>query len=113
METLYKTEAKSLLRFPGGQGPLPPSSYFPWDVPQPLRGRKNVFFFFKLYNIVLVLPNIEMDPPQVYFIHNNDHLTNFSDEDHHVLESTFKIIQDGFLAPCSSLANPKSGKGTK
>ena len=24
------------------------------------------FFFFKLYNIVLVLPNIEMDPPQVY-----------------------------------------------
>ena len=23
-------------------------------------------FFFKLYNIVLVLPNIEMDPPQVY-----------------------------------------------
>ena len=25
-----------------------------------------VFFFFKLYNIVLVLPNIEMNPPQVY-----------------------------------------------
>ena len=24
------------------------------------------FFFFKLYNIVLVLPNIEMNPPQVY-----------------------------------------------
>jgi len=23
-------------------------------------------FIFKLYNIVLVLPNIEMDPPQVY-----------------------------------------------
>ena len=89
METLYKTEAKSLLRFPGDQGPLPPSSYFPWDVSQPLRGRKNVF------------------------IHNNDHLANFSDEDHHVLESSFKIIQDGFLAPCSSLANPKSGKGTK
>ena len=27
---------------------------------------KTLFFFFKLYNIVLVLPNIEMDPPQVY-----------------------------------------------
>ena len=26
----------------------------------------NKFFFFKLYNIVLVLPNIEMNPPQVY-----------------------------------------------
>ena len=24
------------------------------------------YFIFKLYNIVLVLPNIEMDPPQVY-----------------------------------------------
>ena len=24
------------------------------------------FFFFKLYNIVLVLPNIEMNPPRVY-----------------------------------------------
>ena len=24
------------------------------------------YFFFKLYNIVLVLPNIEMNPPQVY-----------------------------------------------
>ena len=24
------------------------------------------FFFFKLYNIVLVLPNIKMNPPQVY-----------------------------------------------
>ena len=24
------------------------------------------FFIFKLYNIVLVLPNIEMNPPQVY-----------------------------------------------
>ena len=24
------------------------------------------FFFFKLYNILLVLPNIEMNPPQVY-----------------------------------------------
>ena len=24
-------------------------------------------FIFKLYNIVLVLPNIEMNPPQVYF----------------------------------------------
>ena len=23
------------------------------------------FFFFKLYNIVLVLPNIKMNPPQV------------------------------------------------
>ena len=23
-------------------------------------------FIFKLYNIVLVLPNIEMNPPQVY-----------------------------------------------
>ena len=29
---------------------------------------KNIlfFFFFKLYNIVLVLPNIKMNPPQVY-----------------------------------------------
>ena len=25
-----------------------------------------IFFFFKLYNIVLVLPNIEMNLPQVY-----------------------------------------------
>ena len=25
-----------------------------------------LFFFFKLYNIVLVLPNIKMNPPQVY-----------------------------------------------
>ena len=25
-----------------------------------------LFFIFKLYNIVLVLPNIEMNPPQVY-----------------------------------------------
>ena len=25
-----------------------------------------VLFIFKLYNIVLVLPNIEMNPPQVY-----------------------------------------------
>ena len=25
-----------------------------------------VYFIFKLYNIVLVLPNIEMNPPQVY-----------------------------------------------
>ena len=27
--------------------------------------RRLFFFFFKLYNIVLVLPNIEMNPPQV------------------------------------------------
>jgi len=26
----------------------------------------NFYFVFKLYNIVLVLPNIEMNPPQVY-----------------------------------------------
>ena len=26
------------------------------------------YFIFKLYNIVLVLPNIEMNPPQVYLI---------------------------------------------
>jgi len=25
-----------------------------------------ILFFLKLYNIVLVLPNIEMNPPQVY-----------------------------------------------
>ena len=25
------------------------------------------YFIFKLYNIVLVLPNFEMNPPQVYF----------------------------------------------
>ena len=51
--------------------------------------------------------------PKDVFIHNNDHRANFSNEDHHIPESSFKIIQDGFLAPCSSLANPKSGKGTK
>ena len=28
-----------------------------------------LFFFFKLYIIVLVLPNIKMNPPQVY--HNS------------------------------------------
>ena len=27
---------------------------------------QDLFFFFKLYNIVLVLPNIKMNPPQVY-----------------------------------------------
>ena len=27
------------------------------------------YFIFKLYNVVLVLPNIEMNPPQVYPIH--------------------------------------------
>ena len=27
---------------------------------------KKFYFIFKLYNIVLVLPNIEMNPPQVY-----------------------------------------------
>ena len=26
----------------------------------------NFYFIFKLYNIVLVLPNIEMNPPQLY-----------------------------------------------
>ena len=26
----------------------------------------NFYFIFKLYNIVLVLPNIEMNPPHVY-----------------------------------------------
>ena len=32
-----------------------------------LWGRKNVaFFFFLLYNIILVLPYIKMNPPQVY-----------------------------------------------
>ena len=25
-----------------------------------------ILFFFKLYSIVLVLPNIEMNPPQIY-----------------------------------------------
>ena len=25
------------------------------------------YFIFKLYNIVLILPNIEMNPPQVFF----------------------------------------------
>ena len=29
------------------------------------------YFIFKLYNIVLVLPNIEMDPPQVYAMEYN------------------------------------------
>ena len=30
------------------------------------RGYSSVLFFFKLYIIVLVLPNIKMNPPQVY-----------------------------------------------
>ena len=37
--------------------------------PQDLQGILFFFLFyfiFKLYNIVLVLPNIEMNPPQVY-----------------------------------------------
>ena len=38
--------------------------------PTPPLGEILFFFFFnfifKLYNIVLVLPNIEMNPPQVY-----------------------------------------------
>ena len=29
-------------------------------------GEDSFFFFFKLYIIVLVLPNIKMNPPQVY-----------------------------------------------
>ena len=28
--------------------------------------KKKIYFIFKFYNIVLVLPNIEMNPPQVY-----------------------------------------------
>ena len=28
------------------------------------------YFIFKLYNIILVLPNIEMNPPQVYLCLN-------------------------------------------
>ena len=31
-----------------------------------LISRSAFYFFFKLYNIVLVLPNIEMNPSQVY-----------------------------------------------
>jgi len=38
-----------------------------WDrTPQTKELLLLFFFFFKLYNIVLVLPNIEMNPPQVY-----------------------------------------------
>ena len=29
------------------------------------------FFFFKLYIIVLVLPNFKMNPPQVYILSTN------------------------------------------
>ena len=35
-------------------------------LPQILLLLSAVFFFFKLYIIVLVLPNIKMNPPQVY-----------------------------------------------
>ena len=31
-----------------------------------LQASHSFFFFFKLYIIVLVLPNIKMNPPQVY-----------------------------------------------
>lgn len=89
METLNKTEATSLLRLQGGQGPPPPTSYFPWHVSQTLRDRKDIL------------------------TDSNDPLAIFGDEEHHVLEPSFKKIQDGFLAPCSSLANPKSGKRAK
>lgn len=51
--------------------------------------------------------------PKDVFIHNNDHCADFSDEDHHVPESSFKIIQDGFPAPCSSLANLKLGERSR
>ena len=39
-----------------------------WTTWAGLSHSANVWFlfFFKLYNIVLVLPNIKMDPPQVY-----------------------------------------------
>ena len=33
---------------------------------RPQRATEPFFFFFKLYIIVLVLPNIKMNPPQVY-----------------------------------------------
>ena len=42
-----------------------------WTIKKAERQRidaflKKFYFIFKLYNIVLVLPNIEMNPPQVY-----------------------------------------------
>ena len=41
-----------------------------WTIKKVEHRRINAFlkfyFIFKLYNIVLVLPNIEMNPPQVY-----------------------------------------------
>ena len=39
-----------------------------WSPMGSFQRRQGIFFFliFKLYNIVLVLPNIEMNPPQVY-----------------------------------------------
>ena len=43
-----------------------------WEITQHMCDRAGPkscpcsFFFFKLYNIVFVLPNIEMNPPQVY-----------------------------------------------
>ena len=45
--------------------------FFSYLPPQNGKGGTQVvleafFFFFKLYNIVLVLPNIKMNPPQVY-----------------------------------------------
>ena len=56
----------------------PPSPYHPSGLSQCTSPKHPVsciepglatmafYFIFKLYNIVLVLPNIEMDPPQVY-----------------------------------------------
>jgi len=41
------------------QGILCPLSHWP-------AMRTDFYFIFKLYNIVLVLPNIKMNPPQVY-----------------------------------------------
>ena len=48
------------------QCPLKCKSYRPRVPVFSLLTAYSFFFFFKLYKIVLVLPNIKMNPPQVY-----------------------------------------------
>ena len=45
-------------------GPLSPQTGLP--EPQNIKDFLKFYFIFKLYNIVLVLPYIEMNPPQTY-----------------------------------------------
>ena len=79
LSAMQETQVQSL----GWEDPLEKemaahSSILSWKIPwtpEPGRllsmgsqrvGHDYTFFFFKLYNIVLVLPNIEMNSPQVY-----------------------------------------------